>query len=95
MAKPGYVYIMANWTGQILYVGVTSDLKRRVYQHKEMKIDGFTKKYRLTKLVYYEAADEISAAIEREKQLKAGPRKKKIQLIEHLNPSWQDLYDQV
>lgn len=81
-----------DWAG---YVGVTTDLKGRVYQHRTKQIEGFTKKYCLEKLVYSEAAAEISSAIAREKQLKAGARRKKIQLIEGLNPSWLDLYDQI
>jgi putative endonuclease len=74
-----------------LYIGVTNDLERRLYEHKNKLIDGFTKKYNLTKLVYYEETDDIKDAIEREKQLKGWLRIKKIRLIEENNPGWDDL----
>lgn len=90
--KPGYVYIMTNRKNGTLYVGVTSDLVQRAYQHRNGTIEGFTKKYNLKKLVYFESHQEIADAIAREKQLKAGNRNKKITLIEQLNPDWDDLY---
>lgn len=90
--KPGYIYIMTNQKNGTVYVGVTSDLIKRVYEHKNELCDGFTKKYNLKTLVYYEVFEEIVSAIIREKQLKAGNRKKKIKLIESLNPNWSDLY---
>jgi putative endonuclease len=90
--KFGYVYILTNHSDQVLYTGVTSDLVKRVYEHKEKIVEGFTKKYNIDKLVYYEVFDDIESAIEREKQIKAGPRKKKIDLIESMNPAYQDLY---
>ena len=90
--KYGYVYIMTNRKDGTLYIGVTSDLIKRVYQHKNVLSEGFTKKYGLKKLVYYETCEEITAAIAREKQLKAGSRKKKIELIESINIDWRDLY---
>lgn len=93
MAKPGYVYILTNKWQTVLYVGVTGDLKKRVWEHKQKVVSGFTTKYTVDRLVYYEVADDISAAIEREKQLKAGPRRKKIQCIDRGNPEWKDLYD--
>ncbi len=74
-----------------LYTGVTNDLMRRVYEHKNKMIDGFTKKYNITKLVYYEETDDVQAAIEREKQIKGWLRRKKIALIESINPEWKDL----
>jgi putative endonuclease len=77
--------------GGTLYTGVTDDLKRRVYQHKNKLIDGFTKKYNITRLAYYEETGDIKAAIAREKQIKGWLRKKKFALIESLNPKWQDL----
>jgi putative endonuclease len=74
-----------------LYTGVTNDLMRRVYEHKNKMIDGFTKKYNITKLVYYEETDDVQAAIAREKQIKGWLRKKKMALIESVNPEWKDL----
>ncbi len=85
-----YVYIMTN-RSKTLYTGVTNDLMRRVYEHKNKMIDGFTKKYNITKLVYYEETDDVQAAIEREKQIKGWLRRKKIALIESINPEWKDL----
>ena len=90
--KYGYVYIMTNHKNGTLYIGVTSNLVKRVYEHKNGLCDGFTKKYGLKTLVYYEVCEEITTAIAREKQLKAGSRKKKIDLIETLNTNWLDLY---
>ncbi|OQA94956.1 MAG: GIY-YIG nuclease superfamily protein [Spirochaetes bacterium ADurb.Bin218] len=84
---------MTNKNNNVLYTGVTSDLKRRVFQHKNKTVEGFSKKYNITKLVYFECADNIKSAIEREKQIKAGSRRKKIQLIENINPEWRDLYE--
>ena len=88
----GYVYILFNKRNGTLYVGVTSNLVKRVYEHKNKFVDGFTKKYGVDKLAYYEVCEDIQVAIEREKQLKAGNRKRKIQLIEKNNPLWKDLY---
>ncbi len=90
--KFGYVYILTNHSDKVLYTGVTSNLVKRVYEHKEKMVEGFTKKYNIDKLVYYEEFDDIESAIEREKQIKAGSRKKKIDLIESMNPAYQDLY---
>jgi len=86
------VYILSNPLNKVLYVGVTNNLIGRVYQHKNKLADGFTKKYNVTKLVYFEHTENVAAAIEREKQLKAGSRKKKIDLINLTNPKWEDLY---
>ncbi len=86
------VYIMASNRNGTLYTGVTSDLIKRVYQHKEGAADGFTKKYQCKQLVYYEQFEDMITAIEREKQIKAGSRKKKLILIESANPEWRDLY---
>ncbi len=85
-----YVYIMSN-VSRTLYVGVTSDLERRVYEHKWKTIPGFTRKYNLTMLVYFEVASEIRSAIEREKQIKGWLRSKKVALIESTNLHWLDL----
>jgi putative endonuclease len=90
MSKQYYVYIMTNRSGT-LYVGVTNNLERRVYEHKTKQIEGFTKKYHLTKLAYYEAGADIREAIAREKQLKGWGRSKKLALIGSLNPKWDDL----
>ena len=87
-----YVYLMTNSTNKIIYTGVTSNLKKRIYEHKEKLVDGFTKKYNITKLVYYEEFDVITNAIEREKQIKAGSRAKKIDAIKSINPDFKDLY---
>lgn len=77
----------------MLYTGVTNDLIRRIYEHKEKIIAGFTKKYNVNKLVYYEIFTDINSAIAREKQIKAGSRQKKIDLVNSMNPQWCDLYD--
>ena|SRR5690349_2166241 len=89
------VYIMTNAHHTVLYTGVTNDLKRRVYEHKNGTGSAFVKKYNLQKLVYYEVGDNIHFAIAREKQIKAGSRQKKIDLINSMNPEWNDLYDQL
>lgn len=83
---------MTNSYNKVLYTGVTSDLIQRVYQHKNGIIKGFTQKYKINKLVYYEVFEDIYLAITREKQLKGGSRQKKIDLINSFNPEWKDLY---
>ena len=88
--KTYYVYIMTNKSGT-LYVGVTNDLTRRVLEHKNHMIEGFTKKYKITRLVYYDETTDINEAIAREKQLKGWLRKKKVALIESASPEWNDL----
>jgi putative endonuclease len=95
MTNQYYVYILTNKTNRVLYTGVTNDLIRRVYEHKEKFVEGFTKKYNVNKLVYYEVCEEIEGAILREKQVKDGPRLKKIRLIESVNPEWRDLYEYI
>jgi putative endonuclease len=87
------IYIMANKRNGTIYTGVTSNLIRRVYQHKHDDQPGFTKKYDCKKLVYYEQCDDMTTAIGREKQIKGGSRKKKLALIESINPQWLDLYE--
>ncbi len=82
---------MTNKSKKVLYTGVTSDLVRRVYEHVQGIGSAFTSKYKLTRLVYYEVADDIQYAIAREKQIKAGSRAKKIKLIDEFNPEWKDL----
>jgi putative endonuclease len=91
--KQYYVYILTNKTHSVLYKGMTNDLKRRVYEHKNKLHEGFTKKYNVNQLVYYEAGDEAAGAIWREKQLKDVSRAKKIKLIESMNKEWRDLYE--
>lgn len=86
-----YVYIMTNKTNKVLYIGVTNNLERRCYEHKQKLIKGFTEKYNISKLVYYEETKDIKEAITREKQLKGWLRQKKIALIESINPTWKDL----
>ena len=90
-----YVYIMTNTENGTLYTGVTNDLVRRVYEHKNKLFDGFTKKYELNKLVYYKVYDNIETAIAREKQLKGGSRKRKLDLINKFNKQWEDLYEKI
>ena len=84
---------MTNAHHTVLYTGVTNELQRRVLEHKDGK-GGFTKKYNVTKLVYFECGDDVAAAIAREKQIKAGSRQKKIDLINSINPEWKDLFDE-
>jgi putative endonuclease len=86
------VYIMTNTHNTVLYTGVTNELQRRVLEHRSGKGSAFTKKYNVTKLVYVESGDDINTAITREKQIKAGSRKKKVDLINSINPDWKDLY---
>ncbi len=95
MSRVYCVYIMTNRYNTVLYAGVTGDLKKRVWQHKEKLVEGFTKQYNITKLVYYEACGDPRSAIAREKQIKGGSRKKKIDLIRGMNPDWRDLYDEL
>jgi putative endonuclease len=87
------VYIMTNKRNGTLYTGVTSNIVQRVYQHKQAVIPGFTKQYGCKFLVYYEQYDDMNNAIAREKQIKSGSRKKKLILIERMNPNWEDLYE--
>ena len=93
--KQYYIYILASRKNGTLYVGVTSDLLKRIYEHKQNLIDGFTKKYNVHTLVYYEAHNDIQEAIIREKQIKKWNRRWKLRLIEERNPEWRDLYYEV
>lgn len=90
-----YVYIMASKKNGTLYIGVTNNLTRRVYEHKNDLIEGFTKKYGVHKLVYYEQINDIDSEIEREKKLKKWNRRWKIGLIQKFNPNWHDIYDEL
>ena len=86
-----FVYILANWNHSVLYIGVTNDLQRSVYEHRQEVVEGFTKKYHVHKLVYYEHTGDVKAALAREKQLKGWRREKKEALVETMNPDWNDL----
>ena len=91
MEKTFYVYLLTNWNNEVMYVGVTNDLERRVYEHKNKLVEGFTQKYNVDKLVCFERTDDVLAAIEREKQIKKWRREKKNRLVEQMNPTWADL----
>lgn len=91
--QQGNVYILTNAHNRVLYTGVTNDLVKRVYEHKNKLVDGFTKKYNVHKLVYFEVFDDMITAITREKQIKGWLRSKKIALIERKNPKWNNLYE--
>lgn len=89
--KTYYVYLLTNWNNKVMYVGVTNDLKRRLFEHKNKLLKGFTEKYNVNKLVYFEETLNISAAIAREKEIKKWRREKKNQLVIRINPRWKDL----
>ncbi len=94
MDKGGFIYIMTNPRNTVLYTGVTSRLKERIWEHKTREhLTSFTAKYKISKLLYFEEYNDIRDAIEREKQIKAGSRAKKIKLIESMNPGWKDLFE--
>jgi putative endonuclease len=96
LSKPGYIYIVTNKNHTVLYTGVTSNLPRRILQHKNhVYARSFTKRYNIEKLVYYEEFDHIVDAIKREKQIKAGSRQDKLDLIKRMNPEWIDLYERI
>ena len=88
-----YVYILTNWNNKVMYIGVTNNLQRRLYEHKHMLADGFTKRYKVHKLVYFEHTSDVRVALEREKELKGWARQKKNALVESTNPEWADLSD--
>ncbi len=95
MKTDSYIYILTNEYNKVFYIGVTTDLIKRIWEHKNKIADGFTKKYNLQKLVYYEAAGTIESAIIREKQLKNWHRKWKIDLVKTFNPTFEDLYSKI
>ena len=95
MAKTYWVYILASALGGTLYIGVTNDLVRRIYEHRMGIADGFTKKYGIHRLVYFEPYNDVETAVQREKRLKKWNRAWKIRLIEESNPDWVDLYPQI
>jgi len=86
-----YVYILTNWNDEVMYIGMTNNLERRLYEHKNKLVDGFTKKYNVNKLVYYEHGNDVHAAIAREKEIKKWRREKKNNLVMKMNPEWKDL----
>jgi putative endonuclease len=86
-----FVYLLTNWNNKVMYVGVTNDLERRLFEHKNKLISGFSEKYNLTKLVYFEETRDVYSAITREKEIKKWRREKKDQLINRVNPAWRDL----
>lgn len=90
-----FVYMMTNKANRVIYTGITNDLRRRAYEHREKLTPGFTHKYNATKLVYYEIFSDPESAIAREKQFKAGSRQKKIEAITAFNPAWKDLYEDI
>lgn len=90
-----FVYIMTNKYNTVLYTGVTNNLHRRIYEHKLKLVKGFTRKYNIEKLVYYEVHENVYSAISREKQIKGGSRERKIRLIDSFNKEWKDLYDEI
>jgi putative endonuclease len=85
------VYLLTNWNNKVIYVGITNDLERRIYEHKEKLVKGFTEKYNVNKLVYYEQTPDINAALNREKEIKKWRREKKNRLVVNTNPLWRDL----
>ena len=95
MQKKGYVYILASTTNGTLYVGVTSDLAKRVEEHRQKLVHGFTKKYEISMLVYYEFFEDIRDAVIRERQIKEWKRKWKTELIQSVNPYWRDLHEDI
>jgi putative endonuclease len=86
-----YVYLLTNWNNKVMYVGITNDLERRIYEHKEKPVKGFTEKYNVNKLVYYEQTSDIVIALNREKEIKKWRREKKNRLVDNTNPQWRDL----
>ena len=95
MTKQYYIYIMTNKHNTVLYTGMTNNLKRRAYEHRTGQGGGFTSRYNATKLVYYEVFADALSAIAREKQIKAGSRQKKLDLVNEMNPEWKDLYEEI
>jgi len=90
-----YIYLLTNWNNKVIYVGMTNNLIRRIYEHKNKLIDGFTKKYNINKLVYYEETSDVHIAIAREKEIKRWRREKKNKLVESINAEWKDLSNEI
>jgi len=95
MSRQYYIYIITNDTNTVTYTGVTNDLIRRTCEHKNKMVEGFTSRYKIIKLIYYEVAEDIESAILREKQIKSWSRKAKVELINKMNPDWRDLYPEI
>jgi putative endonuclease len=95
MDKQYYVYIMTNATNTVTYTGVTNDLYRRIYEHTNKIVEGFTTRYNIDKLVYYEVCENVESAISREKQIKSWSRKDKVALVNTMNKDWHDLYGEL
>ncbi len=89
-----YVYMLTNWNNKVLYTGITNNLERRIYEHKNKLVKGFTSKYNVNKLVYFEYTSDVNSAIAREKEIKGWVRRKKNELIESINPEWRDLSEE-
>ena len=89
--KHFYVYLLTNWNNKVMYVGVTNDLQRRLYEHKNKLVKGFTEKYNVDKLVYFEETDDVKSALAREKEIKKWRREKKNNLVCSINPEWKEL----
>ena len=89
-----YVYMLTNWNNKVLYTGVTNNLERRIYEHKNKLVKGFTEKYNVNKLVYFEYTSDVNSAIAREKEIKGWTRQKKNQLVQGVNPLWKDLSEE-
>lgn len=86
-----YIYLLTNWNNKVMYVGMTNDLRRRIFEHKNKLLEGFTKKYNINKLVYFDETNDVLTAIAREKEIKRWRREKKNKLVESMNPEWNDL----
>ena len=95
MDRRFYVYMLTNFKNTVIYTGVTNDLMRRVFEHRMKLRDGFTKRYNITKLVYYEEFVDVKNALAREKRIKGGSRRKKVELIDKFNPEWRDLFEEM
>ena len=93
--KTYYVYILTNWNNKVIYIGVTNDLVRRVFEHRQKTIKGFTEKYNVHKLVYFDVCEDVNSAIAREQELKKWRREKKDQLVTDMNPRWLDLAEEL
>ena len=93
MRQPGsyFIYLLTNWKNKAIYIGVTNDLERRLYEHKNKLVKGFTEKYNVSKLVYFEETQDVTTAIDREKEIKKWRREKKDRLVNQTNPNWRDL----
>ena len=94
MERSYYVYILTNWNNEVMYVGITNNLERRVYEHRQKLVKGFTEKYNVSKLVYFEETNDVESALAREKEIKKWRREKKNKLVQRINPEWRDLSEE-